>query len=128
MDVSHLTCTEQRRVWRRMFPIKWLVICGLIMHSDKLFPGSYLFSCTLYFESIYFSFLFMLVEMMFSYQQRRARIVLDGAPGTLCISKWRLARLSTLYVKLTLEIHLVIVAFTFRDEISGRSRKADAPQ
>ena len=70
----------------------------------------------------------MLVEMMFSYQQRRARIVLDGAPGTLCISKWGIARLSAFYVKLTLQIHVVIVAFTFRDEIAGGSRKADAPQ
>ena len=65
----------------------------------------------------------MLVEMMFSYQQRRARLVLDGVAGTLCISKWRLARLSALYVKLTLEIHLVIAAFMFRDVNSGGLRE-----
>jgi len=39
MDVRHLTFTEKRTAWKRRFRIKWLVICGLIMYSDKLFPG-----------------------------------------------------------------------------------------
>jgi len=39
MDVIHLTFTERRRIWERLFDITWLLIYGLIMHSDKLFPG-----------------------------------------------------------------------------------------
>jgi len=39
MDVSHLTDTKYRSAWKRRFHIKWLVIFGLIIESDKLFKG-----------------------------------------------------------------------------------------
>ena len=81
MDERYLTYTEQRRIWKKMLRIKWFVIYGLIMHSHKLFPGSYLVSSIQCFESI-LPYLFINVEVKFSYQQRRAYLILEVAPRT----------------------------------------------
>ena len=115
MDLSNLTFPEQRKIWKRMFPIKWLVIYGFIMHSDKLFPGSYSFSSIQYFEST--------LPFFHNYGCRNYVLV----PANACLgsirsrttdmmymSKWRLASLSAIHAKLTLKIHLVIVAFMLR--------------
>ena len=81
------------------------------MHSDKLFPGSYLVSCTQYFESILLVFLIYACRNYVLLPAKACLSSIRNRTKGMMNVKMASCQTKCIHVELTLELHLVIAAF-----------------